>query len=330
MEFKDPWILFFILFVFPILFFSQIRKKASFRFSSLELLQDIPSTWKITLNTIFPVLRFLVLLLFIIALAGPRKVLEETVHKTEGIDIVIAIDASGSMAAEDFKLDGRHYNRLEVVKSVVREFISQRSADRIGLIAFAGYAYTVCPLTTDYNWLKENMERIQLGMLEDGTAIGSAIASSVARLKNSQAKSKIIILLTDGVNNAGKISPLQAAQIAKQMNIKIYTIGVGARGFAPYPVQDFFGRTVYQNVAVEIDETTLKEIARITGGLYFRATDTETLRNIYREIDQLEKSRVEETGYKEYRELFASFLIAALSVLLLEILLSNTILLKIP
>jgi len=234
------------------------------------------------------------------------------------------------MAAEDFTIGGRRYNRLDVVKNVVREFIANRGGDKIGLITFAGLAYTVCPLTTDYAWVTTNLERIRLGMIKDGTAIGSAINSSLTRLKNSEAKSKVMILLTDGVNNAGEIDPLTAARAARALGIKIYTIGAGTKGFAPFPAQDVFGRKVYQQVRIDIDEKLLQGIAQITGGTYFRATDTESLRAVYSAIDALEKTRIEQAGYREYKEWFVEVLLLALGVLMIEIVLGNTLLLRIP
>ncbi len=267
---------------------------------------------------------------FIVALAGPRKILQEVHRTVEGIDIILTIDSSGSMAAEDFVIQGQRLNRLAVVKKVVEDFIAKRTSDRIGLVTFAARAYTVCPLTTDYKWLIENLKRIDLGLIEDGTAIGSAIATSLNRLKHSSAKSKIIILLTDGVNNAGKIDPITAAHIAETMGVKIYTIGVGSKGYVPFPVRDVWGRTIYQQVKIELNEETLRRIAKITGGEYYLATNTEALKEIYKEIDKLEKSRIEETGYKEYQELFMYPLGIALILLIAEMVLRNTILIRIP
>jgi len=275
-------------------------------------------------------LRLLAVALFILGLAGPRTVLEETVHETEGIDIVLTIDSSGSMAAEDFIVRGQRINRLDIVKQVVEEFIKERKNDRLGLVTFARLAYTVSPLTTDHSWLLTNLERVKLGLIQDGTAIGSAIASSVARLKNSDAKSKVIILLTDGVNNAGKMDPVDAARIAEAFHIKIYTIGAGTKGRVPFPSRDLFGRKDYQNVLIELDEKMLSEVAEITGGKYFRATDTESLRSIYNEIDALEKIKIEEQGYREYKELFQYFLLSALVMLCLEVILNHTLFLRIP
>ncbi len=331
MVFKDPWILLFIpAIVFGIVIFKRRAKDPTVRFSSLTLLSHMRENWKVFLNRQRLWIRLVAIILFMLALAGPRKVLEETNVTTEGIDIVLALDSSGSMAAEDFTINGQRMNRLDVIKQVVREFIEQRKADRIGLVTFAGLAFTVCPLTTDYEWLMANLERIELGLIEDGTAIGSGISSALARLKDSQAKSKIIILLTDGVNNAGKIDPLTAAKAAQAFKIKVYTIGAGSKDFVPFPVQDPWGQKFYQKVRIDLDEKTLKEIAETTGGKYFRATNTESLRSVYQEIDSLEKTRIEQKGYKEYKELFGLFLLAGLGLLLLEAVLFNTVLLKIP
>jgi len=331
MTFKDPWILIvgFILLVL-VCFFYRKRNSASFRFSSVGLLSGLKQNWKVRLNPYLFVLRVCILMLFFLALAGPRKILKETEYKTEGIDIVLAIDASGSMAAEDFKINGKRQNRLAVVKNVVKDFAKGRTNDRLGLVVFAAEAFTACPLTTDYDWLVANMERIELGMIRDGTAVGSAIVSSLSRLENSKAKSKIVILLTDGVNNAGKIDPITAAEIAQSLKIKVYTIGAGTKGLVPFPLKDFFGRTVYKRVKTDLDEDTLFEIARLTNAKYFRATDTKSLAKIYEEIDALEKTEIEKTGYKEYKELFVPFLCAALGLLVAEIMLTNTLFLKVP
>jgi len=331
MDFKTPFVLICIPLVLIIVFILRRRQKAvSFVFPSHSLLSHLPASWKTRFQYIPFLLRCIVLVLFLVALAGPRSVLEETVHKSEGIDIVLAIDASGSMAAEDFTIKGKRVNRLAIVKDVVKDFIEKRNNDRIGLVAFAGLAYAVCPLTTDYSWLTTNLERVALNLIADGTAVGSAIASSLSRLKTSEAKSRVIILLTDGMNNAGKVDPLAAARAARAMGIKIYAIGAGTKGYAPFPTTDLFGRKVYQKVLIDLDEKTLKEIAEVTGGKYFRATDTESLRKIYDEIDTLEKTAIEEYGYFEYTELFDKLLLGALLILLIEILLSHTVFLRIP
>lgn len=331
MVFKDPAILLIIL-LLPLLLFLVKRKHAEsgFIFSSQDLVKELKPTLRLRLSASVIFLRVLALILIIIALARPQSVLEGSKSVSEGVDIVLALDTSTSMLAEDFKVGTKRVNRYDVVKEVVKEFIKKRKDDRIGMVAFAARAYTVCPLTTDYNWLYENLDRVRVGMIEDATAIGSAIASSTNRLRTSKTKSRIIILLTDGVNNAGTISPLIAAEAAKALKIKIYTIGVGTKGLVPYPFKDIYGRTVYRNIPIEIDEEVLRRIAEITGGKYYRAQDTEELIKIYDEIDRLEKSNIEHFGYREYKELFYYFLIPGLIILAVEIFLSNTLFLKVP
>jgi Ca-activated chloride channel family protein len=331
MEFKTPL----ALIVLPLVGLTiwWIRRRflpKTLKFSSVKMAQAVGGTWKTRFHFMPFVLRLAALALICIALAGPRKVLDESQVTTQGIDIVLSLDCSGSMAAEDFNNNGRRWSRFEIIKKVVGEFIDQRKDDQLALIGFAGRAYTICPLTTDHEWLKANLERMQLGIIEDGTAIGSGIASALSRLKNSQAKSKIIILLTDGVNNAGSIEPLTAAKTASAMGIKIYTIGAGAKGFAPFPVKDLFGHTFYQNIQSDLDEDTLQKIAQTTSGQYFRATDTDSLRNIYKAIDNLEKSKIQQKGYREYKELFGVFTAFALILLGMELCLTNTLFFRVP
>lgn len=302
----------------------------SFRFSSSKLLKGLSPTFRVRLGKGIVVLRVAVLVLIIIALSRPQSMTKETDIHTEGIDIVLAIDTSTSMRAEDFELDGKRANRLEVVKDVVKEFIKNRRNDRIGIVAFAARAYTVSPLTLDYGWLMQNLDRVEIGMIEDGTAIGSGIGSALNRLRETEAKGKVVILLTDGRNNAGSISPVTAAEAASALMIRVYTIGAGTKGLAPYPVKDFFGNRIYQPVRIDIDDEILKKIADKTGARYYRATDTESLREVYQEIDKLEKTPIEERGYIRYDELFSSFLIPGLVLLLLEVLLNNTVLRRIP
>lgn len=328
--FKSPWLLLLILLVPLIVYLAKKKKGSTIVFSSTGLLSSFRPTLKIYLKKNIIYLRAAAIILFIVALAGPRRLHQESYIEAEGVDIVLAIDSSGSMLAEDFVIDGKRKNRLEVVKKVAEEFIAGRPADRIGLITFAASAYTVCPLTLDHDWLLENLKRIEIGAIEDGTAIGSAISSSLNRLADVKAKSKIIILLTDGVNNMGKISPDTAAQAAKALGVKIYTIGVGKKGPVPYPVKDIWGRQVYRKVDIDIDEDSLKNIAGITGAKYFRATDTESLRAIYKEIDSLEKTTIEEKGFRQYNELFHVPLTIALILLLAEVILANTWLRQIP
>lgn len=271
------------------------------------------------------------LVLLVLALARPQSAIEKTKIFVEGIDIVLAVDTSGSMRAMDFEIKGKKVDRLEVVKNVVRDFIERRPNDRIGMVAFSANAYTVCPLTLDHDWLEKNIDRVKIGMIKkDGTAIGSAISASLNRIKDTEAKEKIIILLTDGRNNAGRVSPKLAAEAALALGVRVYTIGAGTKGLAPYPVKDMFGKTVLRPVEIEIDEKLLREIADMTGGMYFRATDTQSLEKIYEKIDKLEKTPMEETGYNVYKELFGFVLIPGLALLLLEVILANTWLRRIP
>lgn len=266
------------------------------------------------------VLRCISIAALIIAIARPQTSLSWQDVTTEGIDIVIALDISGSMLAEDFKP-----NRLEASKQVAMDFISERPYDRIGLVIYAGESFTQCPLTTDHDVLLNLFGDIQNGMIEDGTAIGMGLATAVSRLKDSDAISKVAIVLTDGSNNSGSIPPVTAAEIAKEFGIRVYTVGVGSNGEAPTPYIDPFGRKQYQNVPVRIDEKTLKEIANATDGAYFRATNKDKLEEIYKEIDKLEKSKIEVTEYKKKSEKFWPFALIAAGLLLIEFLLRNLI-----
>ena len=254
----------------------------------------------------------------------------ETKITTEGIDIVLAVDVSGSMMAEDFQMDGKHRNRLYVVKEVVRDFIKGRQNDRIGIVTFAGRPYTLCPLTLDYGWLFQQLDQAKIGMIEDGTAIGSAIATATNRLQTSTAKSRIIVLLTDGRNNAGRVDPITAADAAAALNVKIYTIGAGTKGLAPFPSRDFFGNRIYRQMKIEIDDESLRKIAQKTEGTYFRATDTASLREIYKEIDEMEKTKIEATEYLEYKEFYPYILISAIISFIVGIGLSNTRFRRLP
>ncbi|HTG45869.1 MAG TPA: VWA domain-containing protein, partial [Verrucomicrobiae bacterium] len=246
------------------------------------------------------------------------------------IDIVIALDLSGSMAAEDFELRGEPVNRLVIAKDVLRQFVQKRSGDRIGLVAFAGRAYIATPLTLDHDFLLQNLERLNIGALEDGTAIGSAISAGANRLREIQAKSKIIVLMTDGQNNAGKVPPLTAAEAAQALGVRIYTIGVGTKGVARVPYVNVFGQKGYVDQKVDIDEETLTKVAQMTNGKYYRAENTSALRKIYDEIDQLEKTEVEVKKYQRYRELYPWFVLGGLVLLLFEIILGNTVWRKLP
>jgi Ca-activated chloride channel homolog len=280
-------------------------------FAAKKLLPAAPPTWKGALLKNLSHIKMASLLLFIFALARPQLLNTYQVEEQKGMDILLTLDISGSMASIDFKPK----NRLEVAKEVIAAFIEKRKTDRLGLVIFAATSYTKCPLTIDYDILKFYLQETELGELEDGTALGMALATSVNRIQNSGAKTKIIILLTDGVNNRGEIDPRDAAKMARDFNIKVYTIGVGTRGEAPYPVVDSFGRQQYVMVNVEIDEALLQEIAKTTGGMYFRATDRNSLRNIFNEIDRWEKTKIKIKTYYETTELFPYFL--ALGLLLL-------------
>ena len=265
------------------------------------------------------ILRSLAMAALIVALARPQSSLSWQDSTTEGIDIMIASDISGSMLAEDFKP-----NRLEAGKNIAINFIQNRPNDRIGLVIFSGESFTQCPLTIDHDVLVNLYADIKNGMIQDGTAIGMGLATAVNRLRTSDAKSKVVILLTDGSNNSGSIPPITAAEIAKQFGVRVYTVGLGTNGYAPYPVQTPFG-VQYQRMKVDIDEGTLSKIARITGGKYFRATDNETLKQIYVQIDKLEKAKIDVTQYHKKTEMFLPWAIIALILLSLEFLLKNTL-----
>ena len=328
-QFQNPWLLLLLL-VIPLLAIHMSKDYfATVHFPSVTALKAIRSS-RVDLYSGVPfILRLLALTFLIIALSRPQEGHKSTEILSVGVDIMLALDTSGSMRALDFEEEGKKITRLKVVKGVVSDFIENRPNDRIGMVVFGEHAYTQCPLTLDQGILQSFLSKLEIGMAGDSTAIGSAIGIAVKRLKDLESTSKVIILLTDGRNNAGSLPPIQAAQTAKTFGIKIYTIGVGTRGKAPFLVNSIFGqRYVYQQV--DIDENTLKEISEITGGQYFRATDLESLKNIYRRIDEMEKSEVKVIDHSEYKELFHYFLIAGLISLLMEIGLSNTILRRIP
>ncbi len=267
----------------------------------------------------------------IVALGRPQLSNSFTQVQTSGIDIMVVLDVSRSMLAEDYLTDdGRRANRIDTVKRITRQFIEQRPADRIGISAFAGRPYLVSPLTLDHGWLLQNLDRLRIGLVEDGTAIGSALASAASRLKDSSAKSRIIVLLSDGGNNAGRVAPATAAEAAAALAIKIYTIGAGSQGPAPYPVTDALGRTVYTTLQADLDETALKQIATIGGGRYFAAKNTRALADIFEQIDTLEKSKIEVTEYREYRDLFPWAAGAALGLLGIQMILTQTTWRRVP
>jgi Ca-activated chloride channel family protein len=259
------------------------------------------------------VLRSVVVVLLAVALARPQSSEQGSTTTVEGIDIVLSLDVSGTMLAADFQPD-----RLTAAKDVAAKFIADRPNDRIGLVVFAGESYTQSPLTTDKASLQTLLAKVEFGVIEDGTAIGMGLATAVNRLRDSDAKSKVVILLTDGVNNAGQVAPMTAAEIAAEYGIKVYTIGVGKRGYAPYPYYDAWGNVRYQQQKVEIDEQTLTDIAAKTGGEYFRATDKNSLREVYNRINELEKSRIETDEFVKYSELYVGWLLWALVLLVAE------------
>jgi Ca-activated chloride channel family protein len=305
-------------------FFKSKKKSPVINYSNTEIFNGLKPTLKERLKDVPFILRIIAIALLIIAAARPQTFSSGENIYTEGIDVAIVLDISGSMLAEDFKP-----NRLEAAKNVIDEFVSGRTTDKIGLVIFAKESFTQCPLTIDYQVLRGLLTEIKSGMIEDGTAIGNAIANGVNRLKESSAKSKVLILLTDGVNNSGEIDPITAAQIARQFNIRIYTVGVGTVGQAPYPFDTPFGKR-YQMVPVEIDEEVLKNVADITGGKYFRATGNKKLEEIYQEIDKLEKTKVEITSYRQATELFYSWALLGFLLLITENILSRTYLRTLP
>lgn len=331
MRLHDPFLLG-LLALLPFCWWAWRRttRPATLRFPALAILRTVGVGRRAHWRWLPMALRLAAAGLLVFALARPQLGKAESRIHTEGIDIMLAVDVSGSMLAEDFTISGQRVNRLEAVKSVVREFVGNRPQDRIGLVLFAARPYTQAPLTLDHGWLLQNLERAQIGMLEDGTAVGSALASAVNRLEPSTAKSKLVVLLTDGQSNAGKVSPEQAAQAAKTLGQRVYTIGAGTNGLAPFPATDLFGNKVYRPMQVDIDEATLKKIAAETGGRYFRATDTESLKEVYDEIDKLEKSPSEEPRYTDYEEMAAWLLAPAVLLLLGELLLRHTLVRVLP
>lgn len=316
MRFLHPELLWLLLLVpFLAYFFGRRGAAPALLFSSTSIVGKLSSARKMRPGQLALILRLAGLVLLILAVARPQVGTSTIEIEASGIDILLAVDVSGSMEAMDFTLGGKPTNRLEVVKKVVNEFILQRPNDRIGLLAFGGRPYLVSPLTLDHSWLRKRLESIRIGMVEDGTAIGSAIGSGTNRLRDRKSKSRILILLTDGMNNAGRIPPLVAAEAAETLDIKVYTIGAGTRGEAPIPVTDAFGRKRLVQARVDIDEKTLKEVADMTGATYFRATDTASLAKIYEAINSMETTSRTIKKFENYRELF-SYLVFSIFVLL--------------
>ena len=335
MTFRDPLFLLALIPAIVILALAirwALTLRPAARYPSLDVFSRAGASWAVAGRRALPVVRFLALGLLVVALARPQIVEKEQQIQTEGIDIMLALDISGSMQAEDFKPK----NRLHVAKSVVAEFLDLIRNDRVGLVVFAGQAFTQCPLTLDYDVLRSLLERVEIGMIEDGTAIGTAVANSVNRLKDSRAKSKVLILLTDGENNAGKIDPETAAKVAEALEIRVYTIGVGKKGGAPIPVDHpVYGKIYARNpdgslILTKIDEETLVQIATITNGQYFRATDAEALKKIYGQILDLERTKFQVKEFEKAHEYYRWAAIPGVFLLLLELLLANTRLRVLP
>lgn len=314
------------------LFSAGVTGRAAIRFSSIGQLQRLRPSWSIQARKGIQLLRVFTVVLVALAILRPQTGRKHSQVLTEGIDIILAVDTSGSMQALDLDADRplqKRRDRLAVVKDVVAEFVKKRPNDQIGVVVFGEEAYTQCPLTLDHGIVSTFLDQLEIGMAGDGTAIGSAIGTTVRRLKDSQAKSKVVILLTDGRNNSGSLKPAKAAEVAKAFDVKIYTIGAGTRGKAPFLVDGLFGKQpVYQDV--EIDEPVLRTIAETTGGTYFRAEDMEALAKIYDQIDELEKTEIKSMSYLEYNEEFSAFIVAALLLLLLEVILLSTRFRKVP
>jgi Ca-activated chloride channel family protein len=304
---------------------------AAVEFSDVGLAREVARTSRTRAGGWIWLFPLLAAALMIIGLARPQRGHSRTEVTANGIDIVLGLDVSGSMQALDFQVDGRRVNRIQVVKAVVSKFIEERPNDRIGLIAFAAAPYLVSPLTLDHDWLQQNLERVSTAVGgDDGTAIGSALAASVNRLRTTTAKSKVVILLTDGMNNTGKISPVAAAEAAKAMGVKVYTIGVGVRGMAPIPLKDEAGNTHLVMDKVDVDEKTLQTVADETGGTFYRATDTDSLEKIYEQINRLEKTAQTVQKFEHYDELFSWALIPSASLLGFGLLLQHTRFRRLP
>jgi Ca-activated chloride channel homolog len=326
-SFANPQMFYLFLVLIPMIAWYVFRQKkfnASLQVSSTRGLDQLPKSWKLYLRHLLFAITCAALSLLIIVMARPQSSESWENTQTEGIDIVMAIDVSTSMLARDLKPD-----RLEAAKDVATQFIAGRPYDRIGLVVFAGESFTQCPITTDHSVVTNLLRNTETGVLEDGTAIGNGLATAVTRLKESKAISKVIILLTDGENNRGEVPPLTAAEIAKTFGVRVYTIGVGTIGTAPYPMQTPFGIRI-QDIPVKIDEESLQSIANTTGGKYFRATTTDNLKRIYAEIDALEKSKIEVKEFSKKQEEFKPFALAALFLLISGILLKVSVFRNIP
>jgi Ca-activated chloride channel homolog len=303
---------------------------AAVEYSNTQLMRAVARETRSRSGAWLTSIKMLVLALLIFGMARPQTGSTTVQTQASGIDIMLLLDVSGSMRSLDFRLEGHPISRVDVVKSVVANFIEQRPDDRIGLTIFAGAPYLISPVTLDHDWLLQNLDRVQIGTTEDGTAIGSGIAAGLNRLRDQAAKSKIIVLLTDGQNNTGRISPLTAAQAARALGIRVYTIGIGVRGEAPFPVTDSFGNQRIVMEKVDIDEVTLQKIAATTGAQFYRATNTEALTRIYADIDRLEKTTRTVKSYERWQELFSWFLVPALLLLCVGVVLEQTLWRRVP
>jgi len=332
MAFGHPYLLLLLL-LLPLLAWLKGRRGRSpaFLYSSVRLAAGLTRARRSRAGAWLAALRWLVLACFIVALAQPRLARSTTEVKASGIDIVAALDLSGSMISEDFVVNGERVNRFNMARSVLKNFIDRRPNDRIGLVVFAAQAFIAAPLTLDHDYLQENLDRLEIGTINsDATAIGDALVTALNQLRDMKAKSKIIILMTDGQNNSGQIQPLVAAQAAQALGVKVYTVGIGMRGMAPMPV--FMGgqKVGYQQVPVDVDEDTLQRIAQMTGGKYYRADNAERFREIYAEIDKLEKTEAIINKYTRFKELFPWFVAGGLALLLMEVTLGQTVFRRLP
>ncbi len=332
MTFAHPFLLLLLL-LLPVLAWLKGRRGAppAFVYSSVQLVRSMQNIHRSRFGGFLGSLRWLTLALFIVALAQPQLVKSTTEVKASGVDIVVSFDLSGSMMSEDFEVKGERVNRFNMARTVLKGFIDKRPNDRIGLVLFASQAFIATPLTLDHDFLHENLDRLEIGVIEqNSTAIGDGLGTAVNRLRDLKAKSKIVILMTDGVNNAGKLQPLLAAEAAKSLGVKVYAVGIGMRGQAPMPMRDAFGRKVYQMMPVDVDEDTLQKIADMTGGKYYRADNAERFQKIYAEIDKLEKTEASVKKYAQFKELFPWLVAAGLALLLIELVLGQTAFRRLP
>ena len=334
MTFAHPYVLLWLLFL-PVLDWLKGNwgQSASFLYSSVDLVRPISGLNKSWAGRILAALRWLALAVFVVALAQPRLVKGETQVKASGIDIVVALDLSGSMQSLDFEEGGQRVSRIDMARRVLSKFIDGRPNDRIGLVAFAAEAFIAAPLTLDHDFLQANLARLKIGVInENATAIGSALMAALNKLNEIQSKSKIVILMTDGQNNSGRVSPLTAAEVAQTLKVKVYTIGIGLRGMAPMPVgkDPGTGQVITRMMPADVDEDTLQKIADMTGGKYYRADSADTMRRIYAEIDSLEKTEVDVKKFEHFDELYRPVGLAGLGLLLLEFVLSQTVWRKLP